>query len=90
MGACHNCGETITDVVGFRATYPKSHSYRHCMRERLLPTLGRNAPVPRLVEPPEKGRVVVHCALASSKIRAEKTSNCTTADSHSPLPPGRR
>ena len=30
MGTCHQCGETITDAVGFRATCPKCQAYLHC------------------------------------------------------------
>jgi len=71
MGACHNCGETITDVVGFRAPCSKSHSYLHCYangcfrrRGEMLRCLGR-------LSHRRRGRVVVHFALAPPKIRAE-------------------
>ena len=30
MGTCHQCGEIITDAVGFRDTCPKCHAYLHC------------------------------------------------------------
>jgi hypothetical protein len=30
MGTCHQCGETILDAVGFRATCPKCNAYLHC------------------------------------------------------------
>jgi hypothetical protein len=30
MGTCHQCGATVTEAVGFRATCPSCRAYLHC------------------------------------------------------------
>ena len=52
MGACHQCGEVITDTVGFRAICPKCQAYLHaCLNCRLYSPSSNNHCLSSTTEP---------------------------------------